>query len=487
MLFNSIEFLIFFPIVVLGYFLLPFKHRWALLLFASYFFYMCWKPMYIVLIFISTLIVYVTGIKISETEDDHIKRRYLAFSLISNLSILFLFKYFNFFNASLESLFTALNITYNVPSFSLMLPVGISFYTFQALSYTIDVYRGQTEAQDHFGIFALYVSFFPQLVAGPIERSDKLLPQFDNEYSFDYDRVTLGLKTMAWGFFKKVVVADRIATLVNTVYNNPVNYTGFPLILATLFFAIQIYCDFSGYSDIAIGAAQVMGFELMENFKTPYFSTSIGGFWKRWHISLSSWFRDYVYIPLGGNRVSKVKWYRNLMLTFLLSGLWHGANWTFVIWGLIHGFYQVFGTITRKYREKFADVIGLSKLPSLHKAIQVLITFLLVCFAWIFFRANNVSDAIYIINNLFIGLLGNNLRSFFSMAVNLGLSKSEFIISVGSIIVLLIVDLNSFKKDIFASLSKRPLVLRWSVYFALVFSILLFGAFGYTEFIYFQF
>ncbi len=341
MLFNSLQFLIFFPIVVSIFFLLPQKRRWILLLIASYYFYMCWKVEYIVLIIASTLIDYFVAKKMADLKEKVKRKKWLLISLLSNLGILFGFKYFNFVNANVQALFDNFNIFYGVPAFDVLLPVGISFYTFQTLSYTIDVYNGKTPVQNHLGIFAVYVSFFPQLVAGPIERSRHLLPQFYVEHKFSYDRIKYGLQQMLWGFFKKVVIADRLAIVVDGVYNNLDDYSGISLLIATIFFAFQIYCDFSGYSDIAIGSARVMGFELIDNFKRPYFSKSISEFWRRWHISLSTWFRDYLYIPLGGNRVVKWRWYYNLFITFLVSGFWHGANWTFLVWGGLHGAYLI--------------------------------------------------------------------------------------------------------------------------------------------------
>jgi D-alanyl-lipoteichoic acid acyltransferase DltB (MBOAT superfamily) len=279
------------------------------------------------------------------------RKKWLYLSLVSNLGILFGFKYFNFFSENIQLIFNQYNILYEVPFFNALLPVGISFYTFQTLSYTIDVYNNKTQAQKHLGVFAVYVSFFPQLVAGPIERSNHLLPQFFEKHEFSYSRVKSGLQKMLWGFYKKIVIADNLAILVDGVYNNIDNYSGIALIVATIFFTFQIYCDFSGYSDIAIGSARVMGFELRENFKRPYFSKSIQEFWQRWHITLSSWFKDYLYIPLGGNRVIKWKWYYNILITFLLSGLWHGANWTFIIWGGLHGSYLILA-ITFKTQKK---------------------------------------------------------------------------------------------------------------------------------------
>ena len=298
MQFNSIQFIIFFIFVIVFYFILSHKYRWILLLFSSYYFYMCWKPEYIFLILFSTIVDYYCGLKMEGAQNRTYKKLFLTLSLFTNLSVLFAFKYLNFFSDSIRYILNEFNIFYNIPYFNVLLPVGISFYTFQTLSYTIDVYRGQKKAEKHLGIFALYVSFFPQLVAGPIERSTRLLPQFKKENSFDYLRFKNGLLLMLWGFFKKIVIADRLAVLVNTVYNNPIDYQGITLIIATIFFAFQIYCDFSAYSDIAIGASKIMGYDLMKNFNRPYFSKSIAEFWRRWHISSGSWFRDYLYFFL---------------------------------------------------------------------------------------------------------------------------------------------------------------------------------------------
>jgi alginate O-acetyltransferase complex protein AlgI len=362
MFFNSLEFVIFFPLVVFAYFALPYKWRWSLLLLASYYFYMCWRPEYIILIIASTLIDYFAGLRMGQVNKKK-RKKYLILSLCTNLGLLFAFKYFNFFNNSLQATFNQFNLFYNVPAFSVLLPVGISFYTFQTLSYSIDVYRGDREPERHLGIFALYVAFFPQLVAGPIERSTHLLPQFYEKHNVDYVRITNGLKLMTWGFFKKLVIADRLAIYVNQVYNAPGDFHGAHIWIATYFFAIQIFCDFSGYSDIAIGAAEIMGYRFMKNFRRPYLAQSIAEFWKRWHISLSTWFRDYLYIPLGGNRVGKWRWYYNLFVVFMVSGLWHGANWTFVVWGALHGLYLVFAIVTQSHRESFSRWIGLTSIP----------------------------------------------------------------------------------------------------------------------------
>lgn len=399
------------------------------------------------------------------------------------------FKYFNFFTDSVSYVLNnILNISYNIPSFNILLPMGISFYTFQTLSYTIDVYKGKLKAEKHFGIFALYISFFPQLVAGPIERSERLLPQFYKEYKFDYYNVTNGLKRMTWGFFKKVVIADRVAIMVNTVYNNPTNYQGFPLILATILFAIQIYCDFSGYSDIAIGYAQVMGFDLMENFKRPYFSKSISEFWKRWHISLSSWFRDYLYIPLGGNRVKISRHCFNLFFTFLISGLWHGASWTFVVWGALHGIYLIIGQVLKPIIERFVSNIKLDKLPLLHRFIQVSITCSLVCFAWIFFRANSINDAIYIVDNLFANIsqcfdIGYIVTTIFGLSLN----SIETVIALASIGVLILVSLFQRNGSIRTKIHQTPNIVRFMLYCTSIVVLIVFSYVGNSQFIYFQF
>ncbi|HHX60061.1 MAG TPA: MBOAT family protein [Epulopiscium sp.] len=483
MIFNSLQYMIFFPIVVGLYFLMPYRFRWVVLLASSYYFYMAWKPVYILLIIFSTVINYFVGLMMGKTNDDLKRKKYLMLTLVSNLFLLFLFKYFNFFNGSAKTVLEYLNLPFYLPQFKLLLPMGISFYTFQTLSYSIDIYRGTIRPEKHLGIFALYVTFFPQLVAGPIERSENLLPQFREHHDFDYKLVTNGLKLMAWGLFKKVVIADRVSVLVNVVYNDVYTYTGFPLIFATLLFAFQIYCDFSGYSDMAIGSAQVMGFRLMENFKRPYFSRSISEFWKRWHVSLSTWFMDYVYIPLGGNRVVKWRWYYNLLITFLVSGLWHGANWTFVAWGALHGLYQIIGISTRNMRERFVRLIKLDKLPFLHKLIQVMITFTLVCFSWIFFRANSITEAIYVIKNMFVG----SFENLYDQALLLGLDSFQLKLAIISIGVMELGHLIQEKISIRALIETKPMIVRWLLYYILIMWIMIFGSFGSQEFIYFQF
>ena len=471
MLFNSLQFLIFFPLVCIVYFILRNnKSRIPFLLIASYYFYMNWNPTYAILILTSTLLTYLCGIFVEKNDSDkHKKKLFLTISLIINFSILFIFKYFNFINDSVFAIMEYVGIRWSVSNLDVLLPVGISFYTFQAVGYSIDVYRGTIKAEKNFITYALFVSFFPQLVAGPIERAKNLLPQFYEEHKFDYNNVVEGLKLMLWGFFMKICVADTLSEYVNVVFNNVEHHNGTSLILATIFFTFQIYCDFGGYSNIAIGAARVMGFRLMENFHYPYFSLNIKEFWRRWHISLSSWFMDYVYIPLGGNRVKYPRHLLNLMITFLVSGIWHGANWTFVLWGALHGCYQVIGNMFRKYiyTPKYTTVIS--------KVFSTLFCFFIVAFAWIFFRANNVNDAFLIIEKIFTqqGLLF--------------VDESLFVYGFAGLFVLIIKDFkDNFNIDIHFMHSKY-VVIRYISVVALITYIILFGAFGSGQFIYFQF
>jgi len=479
MLFNSFEFLVFFPIVVALYFAIPHRFRWILLLVASYYFYMCWNYKFIVLIVISTVVDYVSGILLHRSENRRVRKLLLLASLTTNLGLLFFFKYFDFFGDTINALFDKFNIFYNVPAYDFLLPVGISFYTFQTLSYTIDIYKRKQTPEYHFGRFALFVSFFPQLVAGPIERSVNLLPQFRQKFEFDYERIKYGILLMGWGFFKKIVIADRLAEYVNVVYNNPVDFAGLPNIIATFFFSFQIYCDFSGYSDIAIGAAIIMGFRLMTNFRRPYFAQNIREFWQRWHISLSTWFRDYVYISLGGNRVVKWRWYYNLFITFVVSGLWHGANWTFICWGAIHGFYLVFAIWTFKFRESMNNRLRINKYPGLFKLSQILVTFSLVYISWIFFRANSVGEALIILKNHFI-FDGEQ-------TVNLFRNRADLLISFISIAVLITIDFLEEGFNLTARLNKLPKVYKWALLAFFTAIIFVFAVWNETDFLYFQF
>jgi D-alanyl-lipoteichoic acid acyltransferase DltB (MBOAT superfamily) len=450
---------------------------------------MCWNAKYAGLMLLSTVITYHSGIFIETANEDRMLKRMVVFlSFASNIGILVYFKYFNFFNHAGALFFGKLSLNWDIPDVNVLLPVGISFYTFQALSYTMDVYRGKIRAAKHFGKYALYVSFFPQLVAGPIERSSNLLKQFDRVNKFDYDSMKKGLLLMGFGYFKKVVIADRVAVLVNTVYNKPTLYGGVTLCVATIFFAIQIYCDFSGYTDIAIGSAKVLGYNLMTNFDRPYFSRSISEFWRRWHISLTSWFKEYLYIPLGGNRVPKYRKHINVMIVFLVSGLWHGAHFTFIAWGFLHGAFQIIGNMTKSFRSKITSFLKVDLSSFGCKVFQTLITFGLVCFAWIFFRANNIQDALYIVKNI-------NLKDYWVLfddsLYGLGLARKEFDVAIISIVILFAVDFISAKINLFGKLQKQHIMFRWIVYFALIFWILIFGSYGKeynaTDFIYFQF
>lgn len=495
MLFNSIEFLIFFLVVTTLYYLLPHRLRWLMLLVASCIFYMFFIPVYILILAVTIIIDYFAGIWIERSEGVQ-RKFYLIASIISTCLVLFIFKYFNFFNANFEKLAHLLHWNYPIGALNLILPIGLSFHTFQSLSYVIEVYRRKQKAELHFGIYSLYVMFYPQLVAGPIERPQNLLHQFYEEHFFDYQRVTDGLKLMAWGMFKKVVIADRLALFVSTVYDKPTEYQGVSLILATVFFAFQIYCDFSGYSDIAIGSAQVMGFKLMDNFNRPYFSKSVAEFWKRWHISLSTWFKDYLYISLGGNRVPLPRWYANLFITFLVSGLWHGANWTYIVWGALHGTYLVLGIVTADLRKKTVALVGLDGFPTVHKYARIGITFLLVTFAWIFFRAKNIHDAAYIVTHLFSGIpeyvmsvvngtYDPEKGKFFPIL--LGHPKLELVMAIAGIVFMEFVHSIQRHGSIRHMLRDKPGFIRWSIYFMVVYGIIFFGMFGKTQFIYFQF
>lgn len=476
MLFNSIQFVIFFIVVTTAYFVLPYRYRWFLLLVSSCYFYMAFVPVYILILGFTIVIDYFAGIYI-ENATGSSRKLLLTASLVANIGVLAVFKYYNFLNHNLSLLLDNFGMENHVPFLSILLPIGLSFHTFQAMSYTIEVYRGHQKAERNFGIYSLYVMFYPQLVAGPIERPQNLLFQFREKFDFDYPRVVDGLKLMLWGFFKKLVVADRLAIYVNATYNHPNEHTGTTLALATVFFAFQIYCDFSGYSDIAIGAARVMGFKLMTNFNRPYFSKNISEFWKRWHISLSTWFKDYLYISLGGNRVSVPRWYFNLFFVFLLSGLWHGANWTYVIWGAINGFYLVFAIISHNFRVKFNNLTGIAKMKHLNHFFQVLITFLLSCFAWIFFRANTITDAFTIIKKI-VSFKGPVFID----------SPSMMIYSVSAIVFLLLAESKQeFYKGGFSFLYNKSSLVRNLSYAFLVILILLFGVFDGGQFIYFQF
>jgi D-alanyl-lipoteichoic acid acyltransferase DltB (MBOAT superfamily) len=455
LIFNSLAFLLFFPLVVAGYFALPHRARWAWLLAASCYFYMAFVPKYILILGFTILVDYVAGRLIWQATGPR-RACLLAASIAANLGVLFFFKYFNFFNTNLASLAGWLHWNYPLHVLAYALPIGLSFHVFQSLSYTIEVYRGNQMPERHAGIFALYVMFFPQLVAGPIERPQNMLHQFHERHDFDADRAIAGLERMLWGFFKKCVVADRLAVLINPVFADPHAYGGPALLLAVLGFTVQIYCDFSGYSDIALGSARVMGFKLMENFDRPYAAASVAEFWTRWHRSLSTWFRDYLYIPLGGNRVGPLRWGGNILVVFLASGLWHGANWTFVIWGALHAAYLV-----------VERALG-GRLGRLPHVARVGLTFALVACAWIFFRATSLADANYIVAHLPTG---------WGAAVWPEAPGEIALAAVAAVLVL--------------ALEGRPLPatpwVRWLGYQALVFAVVFLGVFQSLTFIYFQF
>ncbi len=490
MLFNSYSFLVVFPVVVLIHFLLPKKVQYLWLLATSYYFYMNWDARYVLLLLFSTAVTYASGLIMEQAQTDKGRKMAVAISFVLNIGVLFFFKYFNFAIDSVNLVLSQIHLSVPKPDFQLLLPVGISFYTFQALSYTMDVYRKEITAERNFFKYALFVSFFPQLVAGPIERSKNLLKQVNKTYRFDYDKMREGLLIMLWGYFLKLVVADRVAIVVNTVYGDYAQYGGVYIIVASVLFAFQIYCDFAGYSTIAIGAAEILGFSLMENFNCPYFSLSIGEFWRRWHISLSSWFRDYLYIPLGGNRKGTTRKYVNLMIVFLVSGLWHGAAGTYVVWGFIHGVYQVIGGLTKPMRNQCNQIFALKPDSIGHKALSALITFILVDFAWIFFRAESLSAAIEMIKSMVH--LGNISILWNGALYDLGIGFKSFLVLMFGIAVLLFADFMKYKGiQIRKVILEQELWCRWLCYLSMALFILVFGIWGGSydaaSFIYFQF
>ncbi|MBE6568975.1 MAG: MBOAT family protein [Ruminococcaceae bacterium] len=473
--FNSPQFLLFYPIVAVLNFIVPRKYRWIPLLIASYYFYMTWNAALVFLILFTTAVSYFSGILIEKKPE--MKKLWMILSVTASLAVLFFFKYYNFFAGTIGDL-AGTDLTLR-----LVLPVGISFYTFQTLSYSIDVYRGDIKAEHNFFYYALFVSFFPQLVAGPIERPGNLLPQLYEEHKFNTSDLSIGAKRMLAGFFKKIVVADTAAVYVNAVYNNAGETGGLAIIIATVLFAVQIYCDFSGYTDIAIGCARIMGYRLMQNFDRPYSAENIRDFWARWHISLSSWFKDYLYIPLGGNRKGNGRRLLNLFIVFLVSGLWHGAEWTFLLWGLLHGIYRIVGELTYQKRNALYGKLGLDTASKPVRAFRTAITFVLVCFAWIFFRANNTSELLLILGKLFTDFGAG------TFAAELGLTPNGALIVVLAIAVMILMDrrltLTEYASPTGAKLTGGvSLYMIWAIAFAWL--ILLAGD-GSSAFIYFQF
>jgi len=492
MLFNSVSFLLFFPAVLMVNYVLPHRVRYLWLLAASYYFYMCWNPAYALLMLTSTAITYLSGLMLGRTRaGSRGGKAVVALSFASNLAILFFFKYFTFAAQSLAAVLAPLGVSWQPPRLDVLLPVGISFYTFQALSYTMDVYRGQIAPEKNFLRYALFVSFFPQLVAGPIERSSSLLNQLREKRPFQPDDLREGALMMLWGYFLKMVIADRAAILVDHVYGHYQAYAGWTLAVATAVFAIQIYCDFGGYSSIAIGAARILGVNLMQNFRQPYLACSVSDFWRRWHISLSTWFRDYLYIPLGGNRKGTVRKYLNLMLVFVLSGLWHGANWTYVIWGALNGVFQVAGDIKNRLLNRLRRFLPAIRTDCFsYRLFQRLLTFALICLTWVFFRAASLQGALEILQRMFSV---NNLWIFMDETLyTLGLSRLEWGVLLFGAGVLLAVDMAHERGvSLRARLREQNLLFRWLVYIAAIVFILVYGVYGVgfdiSQFIYFQF
>ena len=477
MLFNSFQFFVFYCFVVITLFSLPQRFRWVLLLAASMYFYMCWSPKYIVFLAFLIMVDYFCGIGMGGTQSKPLRKLLFGISLFSNIGLLFIFKYFNFFSLNASTLFG-----FSFPVLHYMLPLGISFHVFQSLSYTIEVYRRRIEPERHAGIFSLYVMFFPQLVAGPIERPQNLLHQFHEERKFTYENFRSGAQLILLGLFKKVCIADLLSIAVNQVYSTPANYSGPVLLLATIYFTTQIYCDFSGYTDIARGVAKIMGYDLMINFRQPYFSRSIKEFWQRWHISLSTWFRDYVYHPLGGSRVTQMLIFRNFLVVFIISGLWHGAAWTFVIWGGLHGMYMIAGEVTRLWRKKIVVMFKLENSRLLH-LFQIFITLNLVMIGWVFFRASTLQNAWYILSHMYIPAR----ITLYDVSYRMGMDQFSTCLAWMLITLLIIIDyFIVYKPPHISRLWKRK-SLRWITYTIGVYSLIFFGVWGQIQFIYFQF
>lgn len=487
MLFNSFGYALFLPIVFIIYWIIPQKFRWIILLISSYYFYASWGPQYVAIILLTTIVSYVAALLIDSKRTGKLySKTILIISLLLCTGLLFFFKYLNFFAENISALFEKIAIPIQPITLKLALPIGISFYIFQTISYLVDVYRGEIHAEKDFGIFAVYISFFPKVMQGPIEKGKKLLPQLHARRPFQYVQASYGMKQMAWGYFKKLVLADGLSVYVNQVYNDLPSYTGFSLILATFFFAIQLYCDFSGYTDIALGSAKLLGINLTQNFKAPYFASSIKDFWGRWHISLSTWLKDYIYIPLGGNRVGKIRHALNILITFLVSGLWHGASWNYVLWGGLHGLYQIIEGFF-PWNSKKSLFQRNKHFHLLLSLITVPCTFLLVCFAWIFFRASTIQDAVYVIRNMFTGI--SHLSVYIQdCALQMGLTFTHLMYNCLPIILLVLYDFASLKTDVIALISRQRFFIRWPVYILVLLIILLFSEKGVsTQFIYMQF
>lgn len=488
--FNTLQYFLFLPCSVVLYFLTPRKLRNPLLLVLSYFFYMNWEARYALLMLASTAITYICAVLMEKRLWGY-KRLWLVINLVVNLAILFFFKYFNFVSALTAQLFSSPGMDTAAFSLDILLPVGISFYTFQALGYTMDVYRGQIKAERNFIDYALFVSFFPQLVAGPIERSRNLLPQIKETHRFSLQNIFDGALLFLWGLFKKMVVADTLAVIVTHVFDAvPDGVSGVQYLIAAFAFAVEIYCDFSAYSDIARGSALMLGFRLMKNFDAPYFAASIKDFWRRWHISLSTWFKDYLYFPLGGSRLGRTKTCVNLTVVFLVSGLWHGAALTFVVWGFLHGLYQVTSLLTKRPRERLLARLGISQESRLLNLFRTIFTFALVSLTFVFFRAQSIRQALHILKEIFLipvrGIPGGTLSS-------LPLGYPNLLVCLAAVFICFAVDRLIHARRLSAvgtPLTHNP-ALRYAVYFILIAAIVIFGYYGSgydpQEFIYFQF
>lgn len=498
MLFNSASFLIFFLIVSVVYFTLPRRMKKYWLLVCSYYFYMCWNKAYVLLLLFSTASTWLCGMmlkKLEEAKSDETntvrrKKLCLAVCFALNLAVLGYFKYANFFILNMNKVLAKVHVSHSFSALDILLPVGISFYMFQGLGYIVDVYRGDMEAEKNFAKYALFMSFFPQISSGPIARAGALMPQFDEEHRFSFERVRSGAMLMMWGYFLKMVLADRISVIVDTVYGDFRQYTGWYLIVASVLFSIQIYCDFAGYSTIAAGAAEVLGFKLAENFNAPYYAQSVAEFWRRWHISLSSWFRDYLYIPLGGNRKGKTRKYINIMIVFVLSGLWHGSSWSFIAWGGLNGLFQVLGSIIKPARDRAVNALHLDRNSFSHRLYKTVATFGMVTLAWVFFRANSFKDGLRIVKRM---LTAKNIWILFDDSLfKLGLDWKNFMIMLLAIALLAAADALKKRGVVVRDvICRQELWFRWLVLIGGIAGILIFGMWGSgynaATFIYFQF
>lgn len=504
MSFNSVYFLIFFPAVFILYYALPFKARKIFLLISNFVFYSIGIPLYLFILIYIILVNYFFAGLIRRFESN--AKKYLWIGIFLNIIILLFFKYFNFLNYNVSEIASLIHWNYSVRLLEFLIPVGISFYIFKGISFLIETYRKNINQVSILNL-SLYISYFPELLAGPIDKPQQLIPQFDVNQKFNYENVTDGFKIITWGFFKKLVIADRLAVLVNQVFNNASNFEGISLAIAVLFFSVQIYCDFSGYSDIAYGISLALGFKIVKNFERPYFSKSISDFWKRWHISLSFWLRDYIFLPVAYSltrrlqnksfkkylRADKLSYYIASLITMTICGLWHGASWGFILWGGFHGLFLALSLATKNVRKKITKFIRLSNYPVIHNIIRMLFIFAIVSLLWILFRANTLTEAVLIYKNLFIGwnnfVIGLTNPSFLrSIFGAFGITENEFYISMIAILVLMFVEIIQTKYNIIDYLKNKNVFVRWSVYYAVIIIIVFYGAFNSSQgFIYMQF